>query len=373
MPISQIRLGENVRRAREQLGITRANLADSAGFSAHQIVSEIELGNRDVKASELARIARALCIDINSLLGEEMPASCVCWRKRPSEANSIEVRFVELAKRYASARTACGAPKPKSLPQETERPTSYTDAENLAGEIRRRFDLGSRPASSLAKVLESEFGVFIWYRDLGEDGSGACTRGEFGEAILINRSEAPWRRNFDLAHELFHLLTWLVFSPELLETDPQMRENSERFADVFASNLLLPAETLMLELERRKSESGIAWVELVNLARDFDVSTQALLWRLRTLRWFDANQVKELLANDAFRALDRGSMSGYWWKPPELPESYVRMAFHAHAKGCMSRARLAEILDSSLIDLPSKLEEYGIFESDDYQNILLTA
>ena len=35
--------------------------------------------------------------------------------------------------------------------------------------------------------------------------------------MLINRDEVPGRRHFDLAHELFHILTWDAMPPDHVE------------------------------------------------------------------------------------------------------------------------------------------------------------
>jgi len=50
-------LAQRVREARKRAGLTQEQLAEAAGFSAHQMVSQIEKGERDVKAWELANLA----------------------------------------------------------------------------------------------------------------------------------------------------------------------------------------------------------------------------------------------------------------------------------------------------------------------------
>jgi hypothetical protein len=49
-----------------------------------------------------------------------------------------------------------------------------------------------------------------------EEGSAASIWGPFGPAILMNSNEAPWRRNYNFAHEVFHLITWDSIPPGLL-------------------------------------------------------------------------------------------------------------------------------------------------------------
>jgi Zn-dependent peptidase ImmA (M78 family) len=218
--------------------------------------------------------------------------------------------------------------------------------------------LGDRPAKSLVTVLEEQYGIQVWYADLGRDGSAACVKGDLVQAILMNTTEAPWRRNFSFGHELFHLITW--DSPNCSE--PIVH----KLANAFASSLLLPSDAVTPEFERRLTPRGISLADLITLAREFEVSTEALLWRLVNLRLLDHDVVEHVLTNDDFRNVDRTSMASSWWSPPPLPERFVRLAFLAYQKGKLSKAVLADYLGVSLIELKTRLLEYGLDETADY-------
>ena len=49
-----------------------------------------------------------------------------------------------------------------------------------------------------------------------------------------------------------------------------------------------------------------------------------------------------------------------------FPERFVKLAFVAYKKGRLSKAKLAEMLDTSLIDLPKTLQEYGHKDREGY-------
>jgi Zn-dependent peptidase ImmA (M78 family) len=225
----------------------------------------------------------------------------------------------------------------------------------------------------LIPILEERYGIQVWYTDLGKEGSAACVVGDFGAAILMNSSEAPWRRSFNFGHELFHIITWGSFLPERVQSDPDLEKQMEKLANAFSSSLLLPTELLMPEFDKRVSKRKISYADLIGLAREFDVSTEALLWRLRTLRRIEKDTVERLLENDVFRELDRASMRGRWWDPSPLPERFVRLAFLAYQKGRLSRSRLAQYLETSLPRLPTLLMEYGLDETADYSTTIHTA
>jgi Zn-dependent peptidase ImmA (M78 family) len=237
----------------------------------------------------------------------------------------------------------------------------FQDANRLGQRIWKILNLGNRPAYALVSLLENSYGIKIWYKNLGEDGSAASTIGDFGEGILVNSQEAPWRRNFSIAHELFHLITW-----DEIEGNTS-NDRIEKLANAFASALLLPKIPLKEAFEPRVKNGKVENVDLVEVARQFDVSTQALCYRLITLGWTDRSQMEATLAEPSFKFLDRTLRLGTWLQPPIIPERFVRLAFLAYQRGNLSRPRLAEYLNVSISELGDVLQEYGLNENIDYQ------
>lgn len=166
----------------------------------------------------------------------------------------------------------------------------------------------------LEKTLESAYGVKVWYESM-EEGSAASTLGDFGPAILMNSSEAPWRRNYNFAHEVFHLITWQSIPPILLTDRTDLRQKIEQLANAFASCLLLPAAAVSVEAGQRIAKGEITYTGLVDLARDFCVSTEALLYRLLNLKVFSRKTVDNLLGDPEFRSIDRCTIADCWQAP----------------------------------------------------------
>ncbi|MCL0034909.1 ImmA/IrrE family metallo-endopeptidase [Dehalococcoidia bacterium] len=189
----------------------------------------------------------------------------------------------------------------------------------------------------------------------------------------MNSVEAPWRRNFNFAHEVFHLLTWTSIPPERMIEDPAFRDRIESLANAFASSLLLPGDAVSIAIERHLKDGKIYRADLVENAREFDVSTVALLYRLLNLGYFDREAVERLLNDPTFRQLDRSTMAVSWWEPPPIPERFVRLVFWAYQDGNISRAKLAEYLNVSLLDLTDTLLEYGLDDRENYKAEMLTS
>jgi len=370
MDLSIKSLGDRIKTFRKRLNLTQKDLANQMGFNSPETLSQIERGDRELKAWELVKLAKLLSLNLNDLLRienvQEKPV--VLWRESPETDREIkESKFIKHCEDYAMLEELSRSRTAEQFPQKKVRPddVSYETARRLASEIRREFNLGDRPARELIKILEEGFGVKIWYFDM-EEGSAASTIGPFGPAILMNLNEAPWRRNYNFAHEIFHLITWNSLPPSLIKNSPDLWDKLEKIANVFASCILLPNDVVTVEFEKNIDKKSITYIDLIGMARKFDVSTEALLFSLLNLKLLDKNTVDNILKDQLFREIDRSTMAPSWWRPPEFPERFVRLAFVAYKKGKLSKAKLAEMLDTSLIDLPKTLQEYGHKDREGY-------
>ena len=110
----------------------------------------------------------------------------------------------------------------------------------------------------------------------------------------------------------------------------------------------------------------MSYYDLIEIARCFGVSTEALIYRLKNLKKISDSTVKKILKDPLFRKIDRSTMAPHWWQPPDIPERFVRLAFVAFQKGTLSRSKLSEMLDTSLIDLSDTLSEYGLSDHEGY-------
>lgn len=359
-------LGARIHQAREALGLSLEELAAQAGFRHRQTVGELEHGRRSVKAVELQRLAKALHVDLTSLLeGPPEVSPAVLWRSPPEiGGESLQADFLRWCDRYARILRLTGRSSANPLPtyQVDLARLTYRDVGDLADSVGRQLNLGRRPATVLQEAIQDQFDVLVWFMDTGDYGSAACTRGRFGSAILIPTCSVPWRRNYDTAHELFHLLTWDSSLPSGVG-DTDLTRKVEKLADSFAAALLMPAAVVHQELAARAVDGQVSTADLVPLAVELDVSFEALVWRLLNLHYLDGPEAaREIIADQALKDVDRRLRERHRHDLPRLPERYVELAYAAWLSGRLSRTRLAEYLDCSLVDLPGCLEDLGVLE-----------
>jgi len=366
------KIGEKISFYRKRLKLSQQEFANLVDIAKHQTISDIEKGVRELKAYELSKFARVLRVNTTDLLMPEKNPNIpqVIWRDEPEDYAIKEADFRKHCEDYFLLEKFCNSHLRKPLPQKIVdfHSTDYDDATKLAGEIQQEFNLGSCLADNLENVLQKVFNVKIFYADLGNignTGSAASTISDFGAAILMNKNEAPWRRNFSFGHELFHLITWDSIPPELKHKNPDRWEKIEKLANVFASSLLLPEQPISYAFSKCVIDNKIKYIDLIQIAREFSVSSIALIYRLKILKHLNQNHITYILNDPKFKELDKNTMHENWWEPPELPERFVRLAFTAYQNAKISRTRMAELLGKSLLTLKDFLEGYSWYEDEE--------
>lgn len=341
--------GSRLKWARESAGMTQKQLSEATQIGESSI-SEYENNGRDPSALQLLRIGEVLKRRPEFFFETGEPQrEVVLWREKPcSDAAQIELQLIELANQYQRLEQCVGNPSSVALPfiDAQRQNFDYPDAERLAHDFRMSHSLGERPGSSLLRVLEEVCRVKVFHMPFEPTGTAACTFDErYGAAILLNSNNIRWRRNFDLAHELFHLLTWKVFRSGAQVTEASDRE--ERLAQCFAGALLVPAEPLKLAIaSQRRGKSSLDFDDLFEVARQFDVSVQALVWQMVNNRIIDKSKALDLLEKIEGRV-------NLWEKrkdeapPPARPIRYEALAREAIEKGMIGTGVFAKYMSIS--------------------------
>ncbi|MGB8315472.1 MAG: ImmA/IrrE family metallo-endopeptidase, partial [Aestuariivirga sp.] len=129
--------------------------------------------------------------------------------------------------------------------------------------------------------------VFQTTRFAIEEASGFAIAAETLPVIAVNRKDALTRRTFSLLHELAHLMV-RVSGVSDLETDanrPPEDQRIEVFCNHVAAAALMPVDALLEEhAVMAQGARSIRWsdLEISELARQYNVSREALLRRLLT-------------------------------------------------------------------------------------------
>jgi Zn-dependent peptidase ImmA (M78 family) len=343
--VSTVSIGQKLREVREELKLTLKQVEDQGKIGASSL-SDFENDKRDPSVTQLQQLGDFYRKPIAYFLDESFVESheAVLWRNKPAspQCELLEAEFHQLARQYHNLETWTKSRPVSSFKNlfVNEFIQSYPEAAKLAERIIREMGLGDYPGIVLYKTLEEVYDVKIFHVDLDGDGtSSACFYDDnYGAVIILNRAHRKWRRNFDLAHELFHLLIWRVrnhSSNQCLEDDQE-----EKLAQHFAGCLLMPTERVKECIELARNHDGnVAFEKLEDVANLFEVSLDALIWRLKNTYHFDLEQANQMVDESIFVKRPRRKEETSYY-----PDRYVALANEALRMGDISIGRYLDYL-----------------------------
>ncbi|MGB3501069.1 MAG: XRE family transcriptional regulator [Mesorhizobium sp.] len=354
-------IGERLFVLREEKDVSQSAVATMLGLKDRQSVQAIESGERAVKADELVKLARGFNVPLDFFtdpfrLSQKVDFS---WRKSGDIGSAEISAFQDKAKGWIGAYRAL-AEEEGQLPVLLKRigigeRSSFEDARAAAERlVRDHFPADEVPASALARVIEDDLGTLVIMADADIGISGAACRTLDMNVTIVNRTEPAERRNFDLAHELFHVLTWDELPPAYLDGEEPGRKQkrTEQLANNFAGALLAPAHLLE---KHRSGEFGTA--DWLNRTADvFGMSSAALKFRLLNLGWISQAQA-DSVPDAVLRNNGRSA------RKPDAPLAFGRKFLAAFASGIgegrISVRKAAGILGVTVDGLRSLLEAHG--------------
>ncbi len=360
----QARIGKRLRALREARKLSQDELARTFGFKDRQTVSAIETGARRMTAEELVVAVEELGAPLRYftdpflLVGEGR----FSWRQDEVDAGRLaayERKAGQWIGAYRHLAAQVGCPSPllrRSLALASD--ASARDVMRAGERFAEEFRLGEAPAARLAGAMERDLNILVLMVDAEPGISGAACRLPELDAVLIARHELPGRRHFDLAHELFHILTWDTMPPTHTETSGETGgRRIERLANKFAASLLMP--TARLEpFGRWAGLAGDSLIARLNTAADeLQVSASALRWRLVGMGEIDQATGQGIPES----ALHKNGSPDRECAPPfRFSRRFVEVVGQALEQGCLTVQRAIDLLALPIGELEELFAAHGI-------------
>lgn len=316
--------------ARESRGMTQVELArvmtrQPDGTAVSQgYVSKAEAGRLEVTGSRLSLYATALGYPVAVLCTDPqlhgVGVGLVHHRKRASlGAPALRRIHAELAlarMQTCALLTLAGTEHHHRFHRIAV--DDFDTASDAAITLRHEWGLAPGVVPHLVHLIEDAGGLVL-VRDLGPRELDAVTQWieENPPLFLINAHAPADRFRFSLAHELGHVI---------MHDEPGVTAVQEVQADEFASEFLLPADTIRDELKPGRLDLA----RLLDLKHRWGVSMAALLRRASTLGVTSDWQYRNLMVEM--------SALGYRTQEPsdlvrESPRSIPALVTHLHDDG----------------------------------------
>jgi len=363
--LSQTLIGCRVKAAREAGELTQDQLAQQLGLNDRQSVSDLENGKRALKPTELLTLAELFNRDIEYFLdplavtGEAHFSWRAAHEVSPASLNGFEQEAGQLIGLLRWLRAQQKSPTSALKPTlRLSAHSSYELAQDSAESLVDELELGVIPAINLIDHIERKLDIPVLFidinvSDMDGDVSGATCHLDQMSAILINRQESDARRVFDLAHELFHALTWDAMKPAHRESnsiEPRgKRKRTEQLADNFAAALLMPKKSLdkLLNRDRLKDSDYLR-----DVAGQLQVAPMTLAWRLFNLKMIDEATRTTLSQHK--------QPSNQLTLPKPYSPTFVHMLHEALVNGRISARKASKVMRKGLDQMLKLFAEYDL-------------
>ena len=170
-----------------------------------------------------------------------------------------------------------------------------SDFEEIAGLVRRHWELGDGPIDNLAYTMEKN-GIILSGVEIDSDKTDACSIISDGKPIVLynKKLRSASRIRFSLAHELGHVLLHSHITPEDLK-DKKVLDNIEFEANYFAGAFLMPSNTFRNDVHSYNLQSFLL------LKDKWRVSIAAMLYRCKNLEIIDEELFSLLFRQLSFK------------------------------------------------------------------------
>lgn len=359
-------IGARIKALREERKLSQDDLARLFGFKDRQTVSAIETGERRVTAEELVLAVEKLGASLDYFTDPFLLVGEGRFSWRQTNVGAVRLNAYERsAGRWIAAFRTIAPQVGRASPLLRRalglaRHSQFEDAMEAGERFVAEFYLGDVPAKRLAEVMERDLGILVLMVDAFEGISGAACRLPELDVVLINRHEVVGRRNFDLAHELFHILTWDAMPPEHSEEPRETGGNRvEQLANNFASAVLMPKAAIARYGEWTKLSDNELIAKLNIAASDLLVTASALKWRLVALDLIKPATARAI-PDALLRRNRREEIQPQHPAPPLFSRQFMEVIGKAMAEGRVSTRRAAGLLDQTVEDLKDLFVTHGV-------------
>ncbi len=333
-------IGERIKGARKRANLSLRDLSEKVGVSA-QAISKYER-NLDVPGSSiLIKLAKSLEVRVEYLLRPlSISLSQPSYRSYRSKLSIqdeelINAQVQDWLERYVSIEEIVNLQAKFHMPVVNRKIEQLDDAEKVALELRKFWQIGLDPIENLVEILETQ-GIKVGIIK-GADNFDALTlvANETIPVIVVKAGVPGDRQRLSIAHELGHLI---------LELPEGMDE--EKAAYRFAGAFLVPEPSARRELGDKRQR--LDFYELHLLKHKYGMSMQAWIYRAQDLnilskagavamyRQFNASGWKHQEPGDAY--------------PSERTDRLERLVIRALTEDMISETRAEELLGKSLTE-----------------------
>ncbi len=344
-------IGKRLKQIRLARGLTLQQLSDKMnGYVSRAALSKYENDNMAPTAKTLRKLSTALGVRMSYFVSvPDYSMRYLAFRQKKSltrnKREEIEAKVSHNLEQRIQIQNYIGQVEDYSSVVKSFEYSNLEDVENIAVELRGKWNLGLNPIDSAVNTLENN-SVHVIYIDasLDFDGYSVYANNDQGEivstAVICQKNIPVDRQRFSLFHELGHLI---------LKENPELDE--EKAANRFAGAFLAPKPHFERIVGGKRTL--VNYGEVIEYKKYFKMSIQAILYRLRDLAIVSENEYKRwwsIIARNGWKFNEPYPLS------PEEPEWLKRNTLRAYAEGYITKRQVENILGTPFISRKAESE-----------------
>jgi Zn-dependent peptidase ImmA (M78 family)/DNA-binding XRE family transcriptional regulator len=304
--------GVRLKEALQFRGMKLSDLAEMTDISK-QSLSLYSNGENNPPFSNVVKIAKALDFPYDFFMTEDMCTvttgntyfrSQASATKRGRKAQIIKLEYA--AKMYEVLLDYVNVPElrlpivkdipaPKTL-LEADSYESLMNIEMVAYQVRTQWGLGTEPIKDIQYLLQEHGIIVTGFKDAGDKIDAFSQKIETDEGAeyfiiaLQTGIKSQARLNFDMAHELGHIILhrWGESNEDITNEELKIREKQ---ANIFAGAFLLPRQSFGSDV--RPFATNLEYYK--TLKKKWGASIQAMVYRAWQLEIITANQFQYMM------------------------------------------------------------------------------
>lgn len=224
------------------------------------------------------------------------------------------------------------------------------------------------------KALIEELGILIFQtsnRNLTvRDVRGFSISESVLPVIVVNRKDAPQAKIFTMLHELVHIMlrnSGLCDPLALYQRTKQSTDVVEVFCNRVAAEILIPRNNFLTEALIFQISRGDAWndKDIVELARKYNTSYEAILRRLLTFNLIATSLYKKLISERGPTSAAKSKSKGGPVNPVVRAlntngRPFTKLVISAYYSSSITAHDLANYLDIKVSQVKQTAEKVGI-------------
>jgi Zn-dependent peptidase ImmA (M78 family)/DNA-binding XRE family transcriptional regulator len=347
-------IGERLKSARIMNGYSLQDLADKLNnLVSRQALHKYEKGGASPDEDKLNLLAKILQVDKKYFfITDKVELSNVEFRKTQQlsvkEQNRITASITNYLEQYFKIEQVLGIDTRNFYKLDNPIVNSNEDIEVIVSKIRTKWFLGLEAIPNVVELLEEQnFKIIEIDSNDSFDGLSAEAGEEKQPIIVLNKlklNSAIDRKRFTTLHELAHLL---------LKLDHHSDRQKELFCHYFAAAMLFPKDVAYKILGRHRNRIFIP--ELGNIKKQYGISIQAIIYRLKDLEIINQNYFKQLMFFISQKGMRTTEPPEYDYKGIEKSTRFEQLVYRALAENLIDIEKAAKMLNEDVSSLQKML------------------